>query len=294
MSSLLLTESWMLLVITHQDGVVAGANQSTARNLIDDPGIGLDHVVKSTSNWSAIDRLGIYWNAYFARLQDCLRDEFPVLRINLGEELFDDFVSGYLEAQPPSSYTLARLGANFANYLSETRPVREDCTDIPNAPDWADFIADLAAFEWGLSDAFDGPGTEHLKRSLPNSLDHLSDQSDDLQLTFAPCLHLHAYQFPVHAYHAAVKAGDEPEHCPPRQTFLAITRQDFIVKYYPLGATEYSLLKRLLSGESLSEALEGIWSEDDSTMQDVDDGIKHWFVKWTRAGFIMKTAIPTT
>jgi hypothetical protein len=283
-------ECWMLSIITHPNGVSEAMDNLTARQHIDMTSERLNEVVRSSDTWSAADRLNIYWNAYFARLQDCLRDEFPVLRVCLEDELFDDFIGGYLQAYPPSSYTLGQLGRRFADYLSATRPSRDDATSLP---DWADFIAELAHFEWTISDVFDGPGIERTPRPPHQSLDFSHDQLDDLTFRFAPCLRLCTYQFPVPVYHAAVKAGEAREPFVPRATFVAVTRQEFTVKHYPLAATEYSLLKRLQNGESLGTALDAICADDSASLTEVDQNISHWFAKWSRAEFIVQTSAST-
>ena len=42
-----------------------------------------------TGELTALDRLAIYSYAYYARLLECMREEFPVLKHALGEEVFD-------------------------------------------------------------------------------------------------------------------------------------------------------------------------------------------------------------
>jgi hypothetical protein len=60
-----------------------------------------------------MDRLAIYGTAYYARLLECLLEEFPVLVHALGEELFDAFAVGYLQKYPSRSYTLNDLATNI-------------------------------------------------------------------------------------------------------------------------------------------------------------------------------------
>ena len=71
---------------------------------------------------TALERLAIYGHAYYARLLECLREEFPVLKHALGEELFDELrrrVSGAislaeLHALPPGTQLPALPGGDPA------------------------------------------------------------------------------------------------------------------------------------------------------------------------------------
>src|SRR6185295_8797591 len=69
----------------------------------------VEQIVTRSSSLSAFERLAIYRHAYLARLQECLRVEYPVLLLTLGEELFALFTNAYLQQYPSRSYTLNRL-----------------------------------------------------------------------------------------------------------------------------------------------------------------------------------------
>ena len=94
-----------------------------------------------SSKWSirskrrtSVERLEVYANAYYARLLECLRDEFPALLHAVGEEVFDGLAFGYLQAYPSTSYTLSNLSRNFARFLEETRPPRRRRTRVRRGP----------------------------------------------------------------------------------------------------------------------------------------------------------------
>src|SRR5687768_2285243 len=54
-----------------------------------------DHVA-GDARLSAAERVGIYAQAYRTRLLDTLRDEFPALRLLVGDTVFDLFAEGFL------------------------------------------------------------------------------------------------------------------------------------------------------------------------------------------------------
>jgi hypothetical protein len=75
---------------------------------------------------SADGRLAVYAGGYRARLIESLREEYPALRLLVGDTVFDLFATGYIAARPPRHFSLYALGAGFADYLEATRPERSD------------------------------------------------------------------------------------------------------------------------------------------------------------------------
>ena len=80
-------------------------------------GASAEAMIRSSNVLSADERLGIYAASYVSRLAECLRAEFPVLRLLVGDQVFNLFAGGYLSARRPSSYSLYDLGAGFPDYL---------------------------------------------------------------------------------------------------------------------------------------------------------------------------------
>src|SRR5260370_14423752 len=163
-------QRWMQAVIMHPVGVAEGIASADARAHIDVGPEEAETVVTRSRALTALDRLAIYSYAYYARLLECLREEYLVLKHALGEEVFDAFAVGYLQQYPSRSYTLFQLGANFPRYLAETRPPaplplgergRGDGSGDDGLPgDWPDFLIDLATLELTFNEGFDGPGAE--------------------------------------------------------------------------------------------------------------------------------------
>src|SRR5258708_18726791 len=151
-------QRWMQATIMQPGGVVEGMASAEARRLIDVGPDEAESVVTRSRALTALERLAIYGYAYYARLLECLREEFPVLKHALGEELFDAFAAEYLQQYPSRSYTLFQLGTNFPRFLEETRPNREG--KRRSAADWPDFLIDLATLELTFNEVFDGPSLE--------------------------------------------------------------------------------------------------------------------------------------
>ncbi|MEA3275452.1 MAG: DNA-binding domain-containing protein [Pseudomonadota bacterium] len=107
-------------------------------------------------------RLGIYSNAYRARLIDALSDAYPSLHTLLGDEGFQTLGMAYIDARPSHHFSIRWFGDGLSAYLAKSL----DYADIP-------VLAEMAAFEWALRDAFDAAdrptiGREDLQRIGPD------------------------------------------------------------------------------------------------------------------------------
>ncbi len=159
-------QRWMQSVITHPAGIEAGVRSDASRDVFDLSASRLDEVVLPSQRLSSADRLRVYGNAYFARLLECLRAEFPAMVKALGEEAFDGLAFGYLLEHPSRSDTLTHLAAKLPEYLQQTRPSREasehgvDSNEEQHS-DFADLLIDLARLERTYSEVFDGAGPEN-------------------------------------------------------------------------------------------------------------------------------------
>ena len=274
-------QRWMQSVISHPDGIAAGADADEAQRLIAVGAGNLDSVVTRSRRLSAADRLAIYGNAYYARLLDCLGEVFPILKRTLGEEVFNGFGFGYLQNHPSQSYTLNHLGQHFVGYLTDSRPQDE------TSADWTNFLIDLARLEWAIYEVFDGPGLESDRPLETPDLLALG-RSDwlDLKIRTAPCLSLLSVDFPVNDHFSAVRASEaqiEVDFPQPRRQYLAITRREYIVRRYHLNAPQYVLLKELQQDRPLGDALERCVATAESCEDDVDleRDLPKWFHNWS-------------
>src|SRR5262245_25059182 len=98
-------QHWMQAVVTHPGGAAAGIASPDARALIAVVPEQAERVITRSKALSAIERLEIYNHAYFARLLECLREEYSVLAKALGSDIFDAFAVAYLQEHPSQSYT---------------------------------------------------------------------------------------------------------------------------------------------------------------------------------------------
>jgi hypothetical protein len=277
-------QRWMQAAIMHPAGVAEGIASVAARGHIDVRPDEAETVVTRSRALTALERLAIYGYAYYARLLECLREEFPVLKHALGEELFDAFAVEYLEQFPSRSYTLFQLGTNFPRFLAQTRPDREE--EESTAPSWPDFLIDLATLERTFNEVFDGPGMEGEPPLAADTLHGVSpERLLEARLTAVPCLRLLALRYPVHHYFTAVRRHQDADLPVPAETWLAVTRRRYVVRHYELSRPAYRLLHALLAGESLGQAIRQAVEADGPDLDRLSANLWTWFHDWSAEGF---------
>ena len=283
----------------HPDGVEAGMDSPSARNHIDIPPEQVEQVISRSQALLSVERLSIYANAYYARLLECLGEEFPVLKQTLGEEAFNGFAFGYLQNYPSRSYTLNRLGANFAAFLAETRPPAEsdgaaagaaaDGNSSLLADDWPDFLIDLATLEWTFSQVFDGPGVEKEPLLEATELRNIGiDRWPSARLETVPCLKLLALRFPVNPYYTAVRHGETPPIPDAEPSWLAVTRRDYVVRRHEISHPQFVLLSALIEGQPIGAAIERVMELPDIDIDKLAGELHAWFHDWAAEGFFRR------
>lgn len=88
---------------------------------------------------------GVYRYAYGSRLVEALRNDHELLHAYLGDEMFDEMGHAYVKAHTSEHPNLRWYSQALPDFLRGTAPY----SDYP-------VVADLAALEKALNDAFDG------------------------------------------------------------------------------------------------------------------------------------------
>jgi hypothetical protein len=280
-------QRWMQAVLMHPGGVSAGIVSDDAQREIALTPAELEQVIARSKALPAAERLEVYSNAYYARLLECLREEFPALVHALGQELFDEFAVGYLQRHPSRSYTLARLAEHFPRYLVETRPEEDDSS-------WTDFLIDLATLELAINEVFDGPGTESDAALQPDQLAGLPVESwADARLEPVPCLRLLTLRFPLHRYYKAVRRGKDVTPPDAAATYLALSRRDYVVQQHELAADEFAVLGGLMNGLTVGEAIVRPYEDAESFPDNLGEQLRVWFRRWSAEGFFRAVHLST-
>src|ERR1700722_15150091 len=274
-------QRWLQAVIMHPDGVEAGIESDEARTEIDVTSDCVEQVVAPSKRRTSIERIEVYANAYYARLLECLRDEFPALLHAVGDEVFDGLAFGYLQAYPSTSYTLSNLSRNFAQFLEATRPRDDDDA----SPSWPDFMIDLVRLERTYSEVFDGPGAERLTLLKADDIQAIPPEAwPAARLVPVPCLRLLALRYPVQEYATGVRKKENPPLPDPEPTWLAVSRIDYVVRRWTLSQVQYDLLAALIAGQTVGEAIQQAAlsvSQSGDSLEEFAADLRSWFQEWS-------------
>lgn len=290
-------QRWLQAVVSHAGGAEAGAASEEAAATELGP---IDDVILPSTKQTSLERVNVYAHGYWARLLDCLREDYPTLRAALGDDAFDSFAVGYLQTYPSQSYTLGKLGARFPQYLEETAPQGED-SQQGEIDAWLVPLIELAELERAVSDIFDAPGGETLGFLTPDELAAISPAARaDLTLTPLPTFRLLRFRSEVNDYFTALRGSTQPTEVPLADlgdSYLALSRREFVVRRHPLDREQFQLLTSLAAGTSLGEALASLAEANQLTHGRADllgpsglspELVARWFTDWSRAGFFRR------
>lgn len=101
-------------------------------------------IVVDAGNLGAAERLAVYAEAYKLRLLEALETDFVALLAHLGADEFRKLAFAYIDARPSSHYSVRYFGRYMAEFLAQASPYAKN--PLP---------AELAAFDWALTTAFD-------------------------------------------------------------------------------------------------------------------------------------------
>jgi len=207
-------------------------------------------LLRGDANASPGERLGVYANAYFARLHDCLADDFGATARALGPDAFHDLVKTYLMSHPPGQPSLRHAGAHLAAHLA-TPPFAEifarRCA----------YAADLARLEWAIALAFAAPDAPALARSALAQI--APEEWPALRFTVTPSLHLLSCAWPVQiARERFEREGDDATwtSAPALEagpTAIRVWRCDERVRFARIGEEERDALEGARAGKTFGE-----------------------------------------
>jgi hypothetical protein len=199
--------------------------------------LALVRLVRGTDDNDRKTRIRVYSDAYYLRLRDVLREDFPKVTTLLGDR-FDEVVAGYLETFPSEQPSVRHLGRVLTEFLRR----RED---VPKC------LADLAELEWARVEVFDAPDAECA------TIDELASIPPDawpaLRFSTIPAIQTLRVQYPAHQ----LWSDSQSVEVPAAETSLRIWRKnDFLVLHAPMDERESAALPKMISGETFAAICE--------------------------------------
>jgi len=95
-------------------------------------------------------------------------------------------------------------------------------------------------------------------------------------------------RFPVNDYYTRLRQVSENEAVPipaADESFVALSRRDFVVHRYNLSRTEFELLRAIQQGLPLGRAIERAAQASSANVDELASNLKVWFRNWTAEGF---------
>ena len=281
--SLAVLQHWLQTVIMHSEGIEKGINSSNAQTMIPMESPQIQNVINPSQSLSSIERLAIYGNAYYARLIECLGQEFLAVRQTLGAEAFEGFAFQYLQEYPSNSYTLAMLGQHFPQFLRETRP------ETVEVPDWPDFLIDLATVERIYAEVFDSRGPETADPIKLHNLQGITSANvSQVIVKPFPCVRVAKLQFPVEEYISAVHRDETPDIPAPETTHLVISRKAYVVKRKVVSHPEFIMISQILADKTLQKAIEVVINNCPQLEDEIGSQLRDWFCEWAQENWFEK------
>lgn len=202
----------------------------------------VDLPIMGDERLSPVDRLNIYANMYFFRILDSLKEDFPSLVRILGDEGFHNLITEYLQAHPPSHYSLRYAGEHLANFV-----IARSAANVDGK------LADLARFEWALLTAFDAADASSV---LAEDLQEIPPEEwGNLRFSLHPSCQLLTMNFDVLAVYDHLLEAPLPDLPARKESYIRVWRQGLQVMQMAMTADEFQMLTLIAEGKTLAEVL---------------------------------------
>ncbi|SFD15328.1 Putative DNA-binding domain-containing protein [Chitinophaga sp. CF118] len=207
-------------------------------------------VIRQDGSMSSGQKIEIYAKGYILRLMECMTAEYPILLHLLGEKLFNTFARSYLVEMPPVSTDLYDLGLNFPAFLKASQPKNK----VSDEPTMLDLPVELAQLERALAEVSRCKGLEGLEKESTddNQMLYLFDTAS---FKTSPCLVLLQLHFPLTGFIKSVQHGEDAITPGIKESFVAISRKNYIVHLNDLELWQWQFLKVLQSNNNYLTAI---------------------------------------
>jgi hypothetical protein len=258
-------QRWFASVATHPAGVLEG-------RLGPERSQKLERLVTPGPRLSAVERVQIYQQGYFARLVECLLDDYPALSYALGAATFEALARAYIEKHPSRSRSLNAYGEHLAAF----------CRSRPEA--WARCAADLARLEWALVEVIHEPVDQHL---APDALAKIPvARWQTARLLPSRGMRLLDFEYPVNDFFQAFRDDRAPELPERAPTATVVYRQHLALWRMSLEPRAALLLKDLVGGVPLATAIAALETRSQAAGNHAELAhlLPQWLGAWVQNG----------
>jgi hypothetical protein len=231
-------------------------------------------LIAPSATLEPVERLELYHRQYWYRLLDSIAEDFPALRLLLGDEGFWRLCEAYLEAVPSTSFTLRHLGRGLADFIA-ARP------ELVTHPVHAE---DLARLEYALCTVFEAGERPQVS----------GEKAARVGLSLQPYLQLLALRTPADTLWR--RADDEralgrigPPAAEPRR-FVAVFREGLALRVERLPRAAFAILTAIAETGSLERAMDRTLGKGLLRRRRDAERITGWFTTWVSRGWLVTRA----
>ena len=192
---------------------------------------------------SIADRVAIYANGFYSRLEEVLANDYTTLAAIIGEDKFSKICRNYVDIYPSSSDSLNFFGQNLSEYLTGS---------LPHKP----YLAEIAAFEWAEYQSLVARDTGLLCASDLQALP--ADQWPELKFELHPSCQMLIQRWNSLALIEASRKGRsilKPKRLTTPQAVL-VWRRQLEIRYSKLDPLELTMLNGIKCQKSFIEICE--------------------------------------
>jgi uncharacterized protein (UPF0276 family) len=220
--------------------------------------------IRNKKDFPAEKQLRVYVNAYRWRLFDVVVEDYPILKIYLGEERFNSLINDFISDMPPEHFNIARYAILLPTYQQNHRT-------------YDSFSSEICALETAISQLADSQETEAL---TPEHLVGITpDKLMESRLFLRKASQLFAFAHNVNDYFRAAKEEETLIIPEKKATWLAVFRHEDVVWRMEVEEGEYNLLCQFVKNSTVGDALA-------SCGELTANNITEWFSRWMRNGLL--------
>jgi len=236
--------------------------------------------------------MGVYVNAYRLRLAEFLDEDFPALRVLLGDDDFEALVEAYIDGNPSRLRNARWYTTRLPEFMQESENWGANALAIG-----------LALFERALTDAYDAADAPAL--SIETLAEFSPQDWPRLGFTFHPSLRLIEVAAGVLDAYAAATADeqdeeaaradeddegaleDRPSDASESET-IAIWRADLDPAYRQLDPDEHLALFEAMAGQSFGDICQLVAFQNEG--QSATERLAQFLVTWFSEGLVIGVA----
>jgi hypothetical protein len=234
--------------------------------------------------------MGVYVNAYRLRLAEFLDEDFPALRVLLGDDDFEALVEAYIDENPSRLRNARWYTTRLPEFMRESENWSANALAIG-----------LALFERALTDAYDAADAPAL--SIETLAEFSPQDWPRLGFTFHPSLRLIEVAAGVLDAYAAATADEQDEERADEEDegaledrpldaseseTIAIWRADLDPAYRQLDPDEHLALFEAMAGQSFGDICQLVAFQNEG--QSATERLAQFLVTWFSEGLVIGVA----